>query len=174
MRTIYVVLLISITVFAAILASDGSVASAQTMTVQTVCPVMEGTPIDRSLHTEYQGERVYFCCKLCKQTFSNDPEKYVSKLPQFSETTDTEAQGHGGHAHGGEHSAGKINSDGGIHLYSLIKPLGIATYSSLVITVLLGLFRRKLRRKFLIVHNFFAFLTLALATAHAALILILH
>lgn len=142
---------------------------------QKTCPVMEGTPVDRSLYTEYKGKRVYFCCKLCKHTFSNAPEKYVSKLPQFAGPESAEDDSHAGHSHAGEHSStGEATDRGGIQLYSLVKPLGIATYSSLVITVLLGLFRRKLRRRFLIIHRMFAFLTLALATTHATLILLLH
>lgn len=141
---------------------------------QTTCPVMEGTPVDRSLYTEYQGKRVYFCCKLCIQTFSHAPEKYISKLPQFSETASVEAHSNIGHTRVGEHIADKVGSGGGSQLYSLVKPLGVATYLSLVITVLLGLVRRKLHHRFLIIHRSFAVLAIVLATAHAILILILH
>jgi YHS domain-containing protein len=49
---------------------------------QTVCPVMEG-PINKELFTEYKGKKVYFCCAGCEDTFLKDPEKYISKLPQF-------------------------------------------------------------------------------------------
>jgi len=56
---------------------------------QTTCPVMEGNPIDRSLYTDYKGKRVYFCCKLCKETFANAPEKYIANLPQFAGETQT-------------------------------------------------------------------------------------
>lgn len=69
---------------------------------QTTCPVMEGTPIDRSLYTDYKGRRVYFCCKLCKKTFADKPEKYISDLPQFAtkaETPDT----HHKHDHSTDH-----------------------------------------------------------------------
>lgn len=50
---------------------------------QTVCPVMGGA-IDKNIFVEYQGKKVYFCCKSCLDTFKADPEKYVSKLPQFA------------------------------------------------------------------------------------------
>jgi YHS domain-containing protein len=50
---------------------------------QTTCPVMDGNPIDRSLYAEYQEKRVYFCCKMCLNTFKTSPEKYLAKLPQF-------------------------------------------------------------------------------------------
>ncbi|MHC4122647.1 MAG: YHS domain-containing protein [Planctomycetota bacterium] len=50
---------------------------------QKTCPVM-GNPINKNLYTEYKGKKVYFCCPGCKPKFEADPEKYVTKLPQFS------------------------------------------------------------------------------------------
>jgi YHS domain-containing protein len=50
---------------------------------QTICPVM-GNPIDKRFYTEYKGKKVYFCCTACKSEFEKDPEKYLSKLPQFA------------------------------------------------------------------------------------------
>lgn len=50
---------------------------------QTVCPVMGGA-INKDVFTEYKGEKIYFCCPGCKPKFEKDPEKYVSKLPQFA------------------------------------------------------------------------------------------
>ena len=50
---------------------------------QQTCPVM-GNPINKELYTEYKGKKVYFCCAGCKPKFEADPEKYVTKLPQFS------------------------------------------------------------------------------------------
>jgi len=50
---------------------------------QTVCPVMGGA-IDKDIFVEYQGKKVYFCCKSCLDTFKANPEKYISKLPQFA------------------------------------------------------------------------------------------
>ncbi len=49
---------------------------------QTTCPVM-GMAIDKKVFTEYKGKKVYFCCSACKPEFEKDPEKYISKLPQF-------------------------------------------------------------------------------------------
>jgi YHS domain-containing protein len=50
---------------------------------QTICPVM-GNPIDKRFYTEYKGKKVYFCCAQCKGDFEKNPEKYLSKLPQFA------------------------------------------------------------------------------------------
>ena len=49
---------------------------------QKTCPVMEG-PINKELYIEYKGKKVYFCCPGCKEKFEKEPEKYISKLPQF-------------------------------------------------------------------------------------------
>ena len=51
---------------------------------QTLCPVM-GNPIDKTVFTEYQGKKVYFCCPSCIETFNKNPQEYISKLPQFSD-----------------------------------------------------------------------------------------
>lgn len=61
-------------------AEANAIASAESE--QTMCPVMEA-PIDKNIFTEYQGKKVYFCCGQCKGEFEKDPEKYLSKLPQF-------------------------------------------------------------------------------------------
>jgi len=49
---------------------------------QTVCPVMGGK-INKSIFTTYKGKKVYFCCSGCESPFLKNPEKYLSKLPQF-------------------------------------------------------------------------------------------
>jgi len=49
---------------------------------QTTCPV-EGAAINKNVYTIYKGKKVYFCCEKCKAAFEKEPEKYISKLPQF-------------------------------------------------------------------------------------------
>ena len=49
---------------------------------QKTCPVMGGA-INKELYTEYKGKKVYFCCPGCKEKFEKEPDKYISKLPQF-------------------------------------------------------------------------------------------
>ncbi len=49
---------------------------------QTACPIM-GTAIDKNVYTEYKSKKVYFCCAGCETPFLENPEKYLSKLPQF-------------------------------------------------------------------------------------------
>ncbi len=52
--------------------------------LQQVCPVMvgHGTPciINKNIHTDYKGRRVYFCSEICKEDFLKDPEKYLKNL----------------------------------------------------------------------------------------------
>ena len=50
---------------------------------QTICPVMGGK-IDKTVFTEYEGRKVYFCCPGCIAEFHKDPQKYLDKLPPFS------------------------------------------------------------------------------------------
>jgi len=63
--------------FAAIIAEAAK--DAQT---QTLCPV-EGAKINKDIFVEYQGKKVYFCCQACKKKFTQSPEQFLPKLPQF-------------------------------------------------------------------------------------------
>jgi YHS domain-containing protein len=48
---------------------------------QTICPV-EGGKIDKSVYTDYQGKRIYFCCSGCIAEFQKNPEKYLKKMEE--------------------------------------------------------------------------------------------
>ncbi len=61
-----------------------SIASGEEI-LQKNCPVMGGA-INKDIFTEYKGKKVYFCCASCKEAFEKEPEKYLSKLPQFNES----------------------------------------------------------------------------------------
>ncbi|MGQ9405993.1 YHS domain-containing protein [Mycolicibacterium gilvum] len=51
---------------------------------QTTCPVMPGTPVDKTaaeaagLFRDYLGRRYWLCCKGCGPRFDRDPDKYAS------------------------------------------------------------------------------------------------
>ncbi|MDO8301825.1 MAG: YHS domain-containing protein, partial [Sedimentisphaerales bacterium] len=51
---------------------------------QTTCPV-SGKPINKMYSTQYKGKTIYFCCPMCKPIFEKAAEKYLDKLPQFSQ-----------------------------------------------------------------------------------------
>lgn len=46
---------------------------------QTRCPVLDGK-INKSLFVEYDGKRIYVCCKECIATVQKDPAKYAGEL----------------------------------------------------------------------------------------------
>jgi len=46
---------------------------------QTVCP-MSGKPINKEVHVDQDGKRVYFCCQDCVKEFKADPAKAMAKL----------------------------------------------------------------------------------------------
>ena len=135
---------------------------------QLTCPVMEGNPIKESIYVDHQGERVYFCCDFCQGEFLKAPEKYLDKLPQFADAHPNVA----GDAHGHEHDSPGTTT--GWRLYRFTGPLGIATFSLLVLTLSTGLLRRKLKRRFLKIHKPLAFATGAVAMLHALTVLLGH
>ncbi len=46
---------------------------------QTICPVMGGK-VNRDIFLDYEGNRIYFCCQSCKDTFLSDPAPYLEKM----------------------------------------------------------------------------------------------
>jgi YHS domain-containing protein len=46
---------------------------------KATCPVTgEELTIDKNtVHAEYKGKHVYFCCAGCKKAFDKDPDKYT-------------------------------------------------------------------------------------------------
>jgi YHS domain-containing protein len=46
---------------------------------KATCPVTgeEFTIAKDTVHREYKGKHVYFCCAGCQKAFDKDPEKYV-------------------------------------------------------------------------------------------------
>jgi YHS domain-containing protein len=48
---------------------------------QTACPVMGGK-VDRSVFTDYQGKRIYFCCSGCVDDFKKNPDKYMKQIEE--------------------------------------------------------------------------------------------
>jgi YHS domain-containing protein len=53
--------------------------SAQKEGTKATCPVMGDEFVigKDTLHSEYKGKHVYFCCPGCKKNFDKDPEKYL-------------------------------------------------------------------------------------------------
>jgi YHS domain-containing protein len=66
-------------VMAALAAGPMAAAAAAQGKPQTVCPVLGGN-VDKAVYLDYQGKRIYFCCKGCDAEFKKDPEKFIKKL----------------------------------------------------------------------------------------------
>jgi hypothetical protein len=66
------------------------------------------------------------------------------------------------HEHGGDFSA-----------FSLVQPLGITALSLVLLTFLTGLFRRKLKTRFMTIHKIIAWAAIAVALTHGTLVFIL-
>jgi YHS domain-containing protein len=47
--------------------------------IQKVCPI-SGEKIDKKIYSDYQGRRIFFCCRKCRSFFAGDPMKYIKRL----------------------------------------------------------------------------------------------
>ncbi len=56
--------------------------------IQTNCPVSGEKLEDKTVFTDYQGRRVYFCCKQCRGKFAADPDTYLKKLDEMTDPGD--------------------------------------------------------------------------------------
>jgi YHS domain-containing protein len=54
---------------------------------QTKCPVMGGD-INKTIFTDYQGQRIYFCCSACIAEFQRDPARYQKKMADQGEAVE--------------------------------------------------------------------------------------
>ncbi|MBT3192548.1 MAG: YHS domain-containing protein [Verrucomicrobia bacterium] len=128
---------------------------------------MEGNPIKKGINVSHQGQTVYFCCDFCKGEFLKAPEKYLGMLPQFADAHSDVADDAPDHAHDTPTSTGW-------QLHRFTGPLGIATFSLLILTLCTGFLRRKLKRRFLAIHRPLAIATVAVATLHVLTVLLGH
>ncbi|KAA3604473.1 MAG: YHS domain-containing protein [Planctomycetota bacterium] len=51
---------------------------------QTACPI-SGKAIDKAVSVDYEGHRVYFCCKGCPKKFKEFPDAYLVKMMKAKE-----------------------------------------------------------------------------------------
>ena len=136
-------------------------ASGQVQTTNVMCPVMTDMKVDPDIFTDYHGKRVYFCCPSCKAAFGRNPEKYLSLLPQFGGVV-------------AEIAPENAKRGGRLTLPELIKPVGIAAFSCLVLTVAAALLRRKKPKLLFKWHKRLGIVTLVLAVTHLVIVLIAY
>lgn len=156
---ISLLLMICSTSYAAGEHEHNEVAETEQMQIaNTYCPVMPDMQINPEIFTDYKGKRVYFCCKNCKAAFGREPEKYLDRLPQFGGTSVRKEHDHGHR----------------LELSRLIKPMGIATLSLLVLTASGRLFRKRVPKFLVTQHKRLGIITVISALVHATLVLIAH
>ncbi|MFC1453940.1 YHS domain-containing protein [Verrucomicrobiota bacterium] len=71
--------LIMVLIAGTVLLGTAALADKEALQPQTQCPVMKGK-IDKSLFVEYDGKRIYVCCKGCIGPVKKDPSKYIREL----------------------------------------------------------------------------------------------
>jgi hypothetical protein len=139
--------------------------------VQENCPVMTENKIDPGIYTEYQGKKVYFCCTFCRAAFQKEPEKYLHNLPQFAQPSSHDNHQEQTIAVSHDHNYEQSSK---LPLIKFTKPMGIAAISLLILTGLMGIFRRRKPKLLLKWHKRLGITTLIVAIIHALLVLFTH
>ena len=57
------------------------------LAMQTTCPIMGGK-IDKNLHVDANGERIYVCCPACLDKVKANPQEAVATLKARGETVE--------------------------------------------------------------------------------------
>lgn len=78
-------------------------------TTNQYCPVTTTELVDENIFVDYQGQRIYFCCKGCRKDFLADPERYLVNLSKSQKDTSHDAVStssavHESHEHTHQHS----------------------------------------------------------------------
>ena len=59
----------------------GGAISVQAQQIKNVtCPVMPGTAVKDKFYVDYQGQRIYLCCRACVKAFKKHPGKFLKNL----------------------------------------------------------------------------------------------
>lgn len=74
MKKIFISLLISVIFLGVSLSTHAQEASNMT------CPVMPGERVKEKFFVDYQGKRVFLCCRNCVNKFKSRPKKYTKLL----------------------------------------------------------------------------------------------
>jgi YHS domain-containing protein len=76
LRTVFLILVILV----ATRAFAGDDAKPADKPTNAKCPVMLGEGTSLKYFVEYNGQKVYLCCRKCVGKFQKDPEKYMKRL----------------------------------------------------------------------------------------------
>lgn len=76
--------------------------------IQTNCPITGEELEDKSIYSDFEGRRIYFCCKKCVGTFAKDPQKVLNEMDSKKGKMEMDhdmkmkkdsGDGHSGHNH---------------------------------------------------------------------------
>ena len=71
--------------------------------IQTTCPVSREKLEDKFVYADFEGRRIAFCCKKCRGTFNEDPQKFLSRMDAPAKMEEDQEEhgnsGHEGHDH---------------------------------------------------------------------------
>ena len=129
----------------------------QSQITNEFCPVMTDMQVDPDVFYVYQGEKVYFCCMTCRASFKKNPEKYRASLQQVTSTA------------AGQRQMARRQYNWSRRTF--VKPTGILTILLLMITLLVGFYRKKNPKFLLRWHKTIGVITAISALTHASLIL---
>jgi YHS domain-containing protein len=70
---------------------DGDTKPSPAPAPNKMCPVMQGETASEKYFVEYNGQKVYLCCKKCVRKFQADPEKYMKRLADMNKDASTKS-----------------------------------------------------------------------------------
>lgn len=53
--------------------------------IDGTCPVMKNRRAKKKFYVDYEGQRIYLCCRNCVNSFKKHPERYLN-IPQAIQT----------------------------------------------------------------------------------------
>lgn len=72
--------------------------------IQKTCPVSGEALEDKDVFTDFEGRRIYLCCKKCQKKFAENPQEFLKAMdapakekPSAEDHSGDDHSGHGGH-----------------------------------------------------------------------------
>lgn len=88
-KLLYVVfvLIAGISLFASAATTEAKAEDTKTekTKAQTTCPIMKGNKINKDLHTDVKGYRIYVCCPSCIAKVEADPDAAIKTIRENGE-----------------------------------------------------------------------------------------
>ena len=68
--------------------------------IQETCPISGEKLEEKLVYSDFEGRRIYFCCKKCRGTYDADPGKVLSMIDKPAEKKmEMKPEDHSGHNH---------------------------------------------------------------------------